>query len=124
MDRYFKIAEDLDAIDKETNQYVYVPRDLDKDNIIDHELKDEISDELSTDEINKFLQGVVSGKEYDFECELGTLCSGGSCIVSFEELKEMIDDGSYNIISANCFNKDMIEIRYQQFDKNLSFNMR
>lgn len=76
--------------------------------------------DISIDEINKYLKTIASGVEYDMECELGTLCGGGSCIISFNELKNMIDEGCYNIISAECFNKDMISIEYQQFNKEYS----
>ena len=68
---------------------------------------------MSIENIKSYLKTIVSGREFEMECELGVLCSGGSCIVSFDELKNMIDEGTYNIISAECLNKDMISIEYQ-----------
>ena len=67
--------------------------------------------------IEEYLLTIVSGKKYDYECELGTLCGGGKTIVSFDRVKEMVDLG-YNIISAKCINVNMIEVEYQQFRKN------
>ena len=68
--------------------------------------------------VENYLLSVVSGKRYDAVCELGTLCGGGKTIVSFSQLKEMVESG-YNIVSANYINQDMIDVEFQQFRKNM-----
>lgn len=112
MNKYFRQASDL--LD-DSKKYFYVPGDLNDGikNVV-------VSKEMSVEEINNYLNTIVSGKEYDSDCELGTLCAAGSCIVSFDELKSMIDEGGYNIISAECLNREMISIEYQQFNKEFS----
>ena len=72
---------------------------------------------ISTEKINNYLMTIVSGEEYPYECELGTMCSAGSLIVNLHQLIEMANDGSYNIITAQCFNPEMIAISFQQFNK-------
>lgn len=95
---HFKIAEDLNDVSKSVNYQ---------------------KEDISLEEINYYFSKIVSGKEYDYECELGTLCGAGNCIVSFVELKKMVEEGTYNIISAQCFNPYMIEIRYQEYSKEI-----
>lgn len=60
---------------------------------------------------------IVSGEEYLYECELGTMCSAGSLIVNLHQLIEMANDDSYNIITAEYSNPEMIAISFQQFNK-------
>ena len=67
------------------------------------------------EDTQNYLLTIVSGEELGFECELGTLCSGGSMIVSLNELKQMVEEGTYNIIQAEYFNPNMIAIKYQQY---------
>lgn len=124
MDRFFKRARDLgdskifsnDVNDE--SEYFHIAGDLSNDN--KNKDVETFPSDISVEEINKYLKTIVSGIEYDIECELGILCSAGSCIVSFEDLKKMIEEGGYNFISAECFNKEMISIRYQQYSKEYS----
>lgn len=92
-------------------EYFDVAGDLDND--ISFE-----SNYYSDDDINKYLSNIVSGIEYSFECEYGTLCSEGKVLINFKKLQDMVEEGSYNIIDAKCYSKDMIEVRFQKFQKN------
>ena len=95
MERYFKPAGDLD-IEYDNKKF---------NNKID---------------IQTYLLNVVSGIEYDVESDVGTICSEGNVIISFSELQEMVDSGEYNIINAIYFNEEMIEIKFQRFNKSMS----
>ena len=66
------------------------------------------------EEIEDYILSVTSGKRYDAVCELGTLCGGGMTIVTFDKLKEMVNEG-YNIVSAKYINDTMIDVEFQQF---------
>ncbi len=116
MKDYFKVAGDLgNRFEKEnTNNYFKVAGNLKSENN-DYTIKSNM-----VDEINQYLSNIVSGKTYGFESEFGTVCSAGNVIVSFNELQQMVEDGSYNIIKATCLNKDVIQIEYQQFNKDVS----
>ena len=136
MNEYFKIAGDLDdnkIEEQEKNDFFKIAGDLkDNNRIKDHngiEMLNSSEFHIKVDntvdnivdnnaQIHFYLKNIVSGIKYPDECELGYLCGEGNVIVSFSELGEMIDSGEYNIISANYFNPDMIEIKYQQFSKN------
>ena len=69
------------------------------------------------DNINKYLVSIVSGKRYESTSEFGNVISAGSIIVSINKLKEMVDEGCYNFISAKYINPQVIEIEFQCLDK-------
>ena len=100
MDKYFKIAGDLNT--EKSDDFV--------GEIIDN----------NSNNIQLYLKSICSGKYYNQENERGIIVSEGNIIISFQQLQEMLDNGDYNIISATYFNDDMIEIKYQQFEKNIS----
>ena len=104
---YFKPAGDLPVEDKKDNNYFEPAGDLPSNKGL----------EASINEINNYLLSVVSGKRFDYECELGTLCGAGQTIVSFEELKTMVSEGN-NIVKAECINPKMIVVEYQLYKKN------
>ena len=68
----------------------------------------------SKEEIVKYLSSVVSGKKYGFQS--GMPYSSGSILVSFDELKKMVDNGD-NIIKAECLddNGKFISIEFESF---------
>ncbi|MBQ2873024.1 MAG: hypothetical protein IJE89_03385 [Bacilli bacterium] len=70
----------------------------------------------SIDNIEEYLLKVVSGKKYDYVCELGTLVGGGNTIVDINRLQEMVNSG-FNIISAEYINDNMIMVEFQEFRK-------
>ena len=109
--KYFKISGDLKLEKKHNIEDYFKPAgDLSDNN-------QEMNDSSKIEDIKNYLLSIVSGKEYDFESELGTLCSGGSMIVSLSQLKEMVEDGTYNIIKAEYLNPNFIAIEFQQFQK-------
>lgn len=100
-----------------------IPTDLDlesdSEKKIDFGYKDTSYDKDMTnvEEIQKYLDSISSGIRYDYESERGMVCEEGDTIVfSLAEVIDMVNNG-YNIISANCLNKDMIQIKYQGFMK-------
>lgn len=120
MERFFKIAGDLNKKDTQysnnENSYFRVAGSL--NNIKDNNQNYNIMGK-DNDDIKKYLDSIVSGKKYDFESELGTVSSEGAVIVSLSELREMVEDGNYNIIKANYINNEMVDIVYQQFNKDI-----
>ena len=138
MNEFFKKAGDLDNIDNveeksriistfkkdegvnsKSRVRINFPENESKDEDINTKtsLKTKMED-LERD-ITLYLDSVVSGVKYDMECEMGTLCGEGNVIVSLNKLREMVDDGNYNIVSATYFNPDMIEVKYQEFSKEI-----
>lgn len=87
------------------------------DNIENKQDNKSINSNISVEQINAYLSTIVSGEKYPDECELGMLCSEASMIINLDQLIEMASDDSYNIISAECLNPDMISVRYQQYFK-------
>ena len=74
-------------------------------------------DRTDIEEIQKYLDKISSGIRYDSNSERGMVCEEGDTIVfSMDEVVDMVEKG-YNIISANCLNKDVIQIKYQGFMK-------
>ena len=73
-----------------------------------------MSKNITKKEINNYLSMVVSGKRYGFQ--KGLPYSGGIMLVSFEELKEMVDRGD-NIIKAQCLDDNgiLIDIEYESY---------
>ena len=120
MERFFKIAGDLNKKDTQysnnENSYFRVAGSL--NNIKDNNQNYNIMGK-DNDDIKKYLDSIVSGKKYDFESELGTVSSEGAVIVSLSELREMVEDGNYNIIKANYINNEMVDIVYQHFNKDI-----
>ena len=124
MENYFKKAEDLEkeyneSLKNESEEKIYNEFFKKADDLETNVLVDEIIEDnkYSYSDVNVFLSNVISGIKYDYESEMGTICSEGSTIVSLKQLIDMVDSGEYNIISANYFNDEMIDVRYQQFDK-------
>ena len=97
------------------NNGFFVPGDLPVDNRKDIDVKN-----CTMDDIQNYLVSVVSEREYESICELGVLVGAGEMIVSFDKLKQMVDEG-YNIVRAKAFNKDMIMVKFQKYsdDKEL-----
>lgn len=93
--------------------------DENKSRLISTFNKTEKIDNILND-INQYVSQICSGKEFGDECDMGVLCSKGECIISFDDLKNMIKSGNYNIISAVCYNPKMIEVKFEKYDKNLS----
>ena len=120
MERFFKIAGDLNKKDTQysnnENSYFRVAGSL--NNIKDTNQNYNIMGK-DNDDIKKYLDSIVSGKKYDFESELGTVSSEGAVIVSLSELREMVEDGNYNIIKANYINNEMVDIVYRQFNNGI-----
>ena len=116
MENYFKKAEDLEKEleEKTYNDFFKKPEDLET-NILADGIKED--NKYFDNDVNDFLSNIISGIKYDYESEMGTICSEGSTIVTLKQLIDMVDSGEYNIISANYFNDEMIDIRYQRFDK-------
>ena len=111
---FFKKPGDLGSENVGKTNYFRVAGDIEKtksnaENVVNKK-------NITIEEIKDYLSAVVSGKKFDYECELGTLCSGGQIMVSFSALKQMVADG-YNIISATCLSPDMIMVEFQQYKK-------
>jgi len=127
MDRFFKMAGDLDVdnlyedVVSNKSRLIVSPNM----NIQNKEYSEtpKVLDSVDNLDIETYLSNIVSGVKYDYESELGTVCSEGNVIISLNELQKMVDSGEYNIISANYFNNEMIEIKYQQIEKNISRKM-
>ena len=119
MNEYFKVAGDLENHQvKDNNNYFKVAGNLDNDVSNKTNFNDLKSKNIMPkEEIEDYLITVVSGKKMGFECELGTLCGEGEMIVSFEQLKEMYENGNYNIVSAQVFNPEMITIVFENYSK-------
>lgn len=67
-------------------------------------------------EIKDYLLTVVSGKRQSLGDDYLRV-AGGKTIVSFEQLKEMVNDG-YNIISANYIRPmGMVDIEFEKYEK-------
>ena len=121
MKKDFRAAGDLidvpnlnNPVGNKISKQFRTPGDLNNKNVSYHE---EYNFSLTNDELQEYLKSIVSGVVYEKESELGTLCGGGSMIVTFSQLQEMVDEGSYNIIKAEFFNPEMISIVYQKYDK-------
>jgi len=83
------------------NSYFSKPGDLDVSMVVTNEKKS------TRDEIESYLSLVVSGERYGFQ--KGLPYSGGVMLVSFEDLKEMVDRGD-NIIKAECLDENGVLI--------------
>lgn len=70
-------------------------------------------------DINKYIRSIVSGKKYESVSDFGTVISAGSIIVPFSKLREMVEEGCYNFISATYINPKAIAIEFQQIDKTI-----
>ena len=142
MEKFFKMAGDIDNdntfqthtdlntsnnsrliiasnMNTSNKNYFEFSGDLDSNNK-SIEIKDDSISNVNNLDVQTYLYSIVSGIKYDSESELGTVCSEGNVIISLNELQKMVDSGEYNIISAMYFNDEMIEIKYQQFEKNIS----
>ena len=69
---------------------------------------------IKNNEIDDYLLTVTSGKKYDSVCELGVLMGSGRTVVTFDELKQMVEQG-YNIVKSSIISADMIEVEFQRF---------
>jgi len=127
MDRFFKMAGDLDVDNLYEDVVSNKSRLIVSPNMNiqnkDYSETPKVLDSVDNLDIETYLSNIVSGVKYDYESELGTVCSEGNVIISLNELQKMVDSGEYNIISANYFNNEMIEIKYQQIEKNISRKM-
>lgn len=121
MDKYFTQGGDLTG--SINNEYP-----IERENITGNffnpagDLTDSPKEEKTTtitnmDPIQNYINSIVSGTKFPDECDLGTLCSEGELIVSLAELDVMSTDESYNIISAEYFNSEMVVIHYQKYTK-------
>ena len=83
----------------------------------------DLSGKSLKEEIKDYILSVTSGQRYNAVCELGTLCGGGMTIVTFDKLKEMVNEG-YNIVSAKYINDTMIDVEFQQFRQDKQIERR
>lgn len=106
---YFKPAGNLTEQQKniKMNEYFKPAGDLGQTTEIS--LKDQ--QELF---IKNYLLEIVSGKHLEEE---EIIIGGGSMIVSFSQLKNMVDEGCYNFIKAEYLNPEMIIVEYQKYQK-------
>lgn len=94
MSDYFKVPGNLEE-KPNTNSFFYTPNDLDNKTV------------SSAEEINKFINEVTTGKRSE-----GLTVAGATMFVSFDRLKEMVNEG-YNIIRARYFEQmNMIEVTF------------
>ena len=71
------------------------------------------ADIVSDKEVDDYLELVVTGVQFE-----GDFVSG-KMIVSFEKLKELVDEG-YNIVEAKSYGPYRIDIVYQKYEKNIN----
>jgi len=109
MDSYFRPATEKVEI-KDMKGYFEPAGDLESNTFNNY------SKDYSVDEVKDYLLTVVSGQRFGSECELGTLSGQGSMIVSFDRLKDMVNNG-YNIVKAECINPNVIAIEFQEYKK-------
>ncbi len=113
MSNYFKVPENLEE-KTNTGDFFHKPGDLNKEsnnnsffytpNDLDSSANKTVS---SAEEINKFINEVVTGKRSE-----GLTIGGATMFVSFDRLKEMVNEG-YNIIKASYFEQmNMIEVTF------------
>lgn len=113
MSNYFKAPENLEE-KTNTGDFFHKPGDLNKEsnnnsffytpNDLDSSANKTVS---SAEEINKFINEVVTGKRSE-----GLTIGGATMFVSFDRLKEMVNEG-YNIIKASYFEQmNMIEVTF------------
>ena len=115
MDSFFKPAGDIDEFRKNNNlnqsnnamNEYFVPANKFVD----------VNTNISFEKIDEYLSKVVTNKEYPYECELGTLCGMCTMFVNFERLVNMVESGNFNIIKAKCYNPEMIEVSFQEYNK-------
>ena len=115
MSDYFKVPGNLEE-KTNTNSFFHKPGDLNKEtnnnsffytpNDLDNNDKKTMS-LLSAEEINKFINEVATGKRSE-----GLIVGDATMFVSFDRLKEMVNEG-YNIIRARYFEQmNMIEVTF------------
>lgn len=113
MSNYFKAPENLEE-KTNTGDFFHKPGDLNKEsnnnsffytpNDLDSSANKTVS---SAEEINKFINEVATGKRSE-----GLTIGGATMFVSFDRLKEMVNEG-YNIIKASYFEQmNMIEVTF------------
>jgi hypothetical protein len=94
MSNYFKVPGDLNK-ESNGNNFFHKPDNLDNKTV------------SSAEEINKFISEVATGKRSE-----GLTIGGATMFVSFDRLKEMVNEG-YNIIKASYFEQmNMIEVTF------------
>ena len=95
---FFHKPGDLNKESNNNNSFFYTPNDLDSS------ANKTVS---SAEEINKFISEVATGKRSE-----GLTIGGATMFVSFDRLKEMVNEG-YNIIKASYFEQmNMIEVTF------------
>ena len=115
MSNYFKVPGNIEE-KANTDSFFHKPGDLNKEsngnsffhkpNNLDNNVKKTIS-LSSAEEINKFISEVATGKRSE-----GLTVGGATMFVSFDRLKEMVNEG-YNIIKASYFEQmNMIEVTF------------
>ena len=93
-DSFFHKPEDLNR-EPNGNNFFHKPDNLDNKTV------------SSAEEINKFINEVATGKRSE-----GLTIGGATMFVSFDRLKEMVNEG-YNIIKASYFEQmNMIEVTF------------
>lgn len=118
MDKYFKPAGNLEGNGtNDMNNVFYIPGDLGDKPIEDikpagdlennNSFKFSETKTVTDDEIKSYIASVQSGVR-----TYGSVSGGGVMFVSFDRLKDMVNNG-YNIIRANYFeNMKMIEVEF------------
>jgi len=109
MDELFRIPVEKEEI-KNKNGYFQAAGDLQIG-------INEPSRDYSIQEIEDYLLTIVSGERIS-ESKFGSLSGEGRMIVSFDRLKDMVNNG-YNIVKAQCINPNMISIEFQEFRKDI-----
>ena len=115
MSDYFKKPGNLEE-KANTDSFFHKPEDLNREpngnnffhkpNNLDNNVKKTMS-LSSAEEINKFINEVVTGKRSE-----GLTIGGATMFVNFDRLKEMVNEG-YNIIKASYFEQmNMIEVTF------------
>lgn len=116
MDKYFKPAGNLEGNGtNDMNNGFYIPGDLGGDikpaknseDIKNNSFKFSGNKNETADEIKNYIANVQSGVKTH-----GTVSGGGIILVTFDKLKDMVNNG-YNIIRANYFEQmKMIEVEF------------
>lgn len=87
MDKYFKVAGDLEETQKN------------------------ISNEL---EIKRYLDGIIN---QDNDIDNLNIIGSGSMIISFTELQKMVEEECYIFLKVDYLNPEMIIIEYKKYEK-------
>lgn len=87
------------------NNYFKPAGDLDENKILsfDEQIKNYLIDIINNNYINNISDNLIGG---------------GSMIISFNDLKQMVDEGCYRFTKAEYLNPEMIIVEFEKYELN------